>query len=115
MAEIKEKDTTYVEGLHRIIKKLTNKDIDLKRNYVESTSGNGGDYNNRKPFKPFYCKKTEISHGPVVLPAPPNEGNLNIEELALIGSLLNQAEPIVELEPEQDDEEEYQVEEPLEE
>ena len=33
----------------------------------------------------------------------------------LIGSLLNQEEPIVELEPEQEDEEEYQVEEPFEE
>jgi len=35
--------------------------------------------------------------------------------LALIGSLLNKEEPILELEPEQGDEEEYQVEEPSEE
>jgi len=50
-----------------------------------------------------------------VLPAPPNEGNLNMEELALIGSLLNKEEPIVELELEQGNEEEYQVEEPMDE
>ena len=99
MVEIKEKDTTDVEGLHRIIKKLTNTVIDMKRNSGESTSGSGGDYNNRKPFKPFYRKKTEGGHGQLALPAPPNEGNLNMEELALIGSLLNKEEPIVELEP----------------
>jgi len=38
-----------------------------------------------------------------------------MEELALIRSLLNNEEPIVELEPEQENEEEYQVEEPLDE
>ena len=37
-----------------------------------------------------------------------------MEELALIGSLLNKEEPIVEQEPEQENEEEYQVEEPME-
>ena len=89
VAEIKEKDTTDMEGLHRIIKKLTNIVIDMKRNSIESSSGNGGDYNNRKPFKLFYHKKTEGVHGQLVLPAPPNEGNLNMEELSLIGSLLN--------------------------
>jgi len=112
---IKEKDTTDVEGLHQIIKKLTNAVIDMKRNSGESTSGNGGDYNNRKYFKPFYCKKTEGGHGQLALPTPPNDGNLNMEELALIGSLLKNEEPIVELELEQENEEEYQVGEPLEE
>ena len=115
MAEIKEKDTTDVEGFHRIIKKLTNTVIDMKRNSGESTSGNGGDYNNGKSFKPFYCKKTEGVHVQLVLPGPLNEGNLNMEELALIRSLLTKEEPIVELEPKQEDEEEYQVEEPLDE
>lgn len=114
-AETKEKDTTYVEGLHWIINKLTNTVIDKKRNSGESTSGSGGEYNNRKPLKPFYCKKTKGSHGPLALPTPPNEGNLNTKEMALIESLLNQEEPIVELEPEQEDEEGYQVEDPLEE
>ena len=87
----------------------------MKRNSGESTSGSGGEYNYRKPFKPFYRKRAEGGHGPRALLAPPNEGNLNTEELALIGSLLNQEEPIVELEPEQEDEGEYQLEEPLEE
>ena len=77
----------------------------MKRNSGESTNGNGGEYSNRKYFKPFYLKKTEGGHGPLALPAPPNEGNLNMEELALIGSLLNNEEPIVELEPEQENEE----------
>jgi len=113
--ETKERDTTDVEGLHRIIKKLTNTVIDMKRNSGESTSESGGAYNNRKPFKPFYRKKAEGGHGPLALLAPPNEGNLNTEELALIESILNQEEPIVELELEPEDEEEYQVEELLEE
>ena len=52
-AEIKEKDSTNVEGLHQIINKLTNIVIDVKRTSGESTNGNGGDYNNRKSFKPF--------------------------------------------------------------
>jgi len=108
-AETKEKDTTDVEGLHRIIKKLTNIVINMKMNSGESTSGSGGEYNNIKPFKPFYRNKTKGSHGPLALPAPPNEGNLNTEELALIESFLNREEPIVELEPKQEDEEEYQV------
>jgi len=106
-AETKEKDTMDVEGLHRIIKKLTNAIINMKRNHRESNSGSGGDYNNKNPFKPFYHKKIEGGHGQLALPAPPNEGNLNTEELDLIRSLLNQEEPIVELEPEQEDEEEY--------
>jgi len=38
-----------------------------------------------------------------------------MEELALIVSFLSKEEPIVELEPEQKNEEEYQVEEPLDE
>ena len=38
-----------------------------------------------------------------------------MEELALIGLILTKEEPIAELEPEQENEEEYQVEEPLEE
>ena len=59
----KERDTTNVEGLHRIIKKLANMVIDMKRNSGEITSGNGGDYNNIKPFKPFYHKTTEGVHG----------------------------------------------------
>ena len=91
-----------MEGLHQIIKKLTNTVIDMKMNSGES----GGEYNNRKPFKPFYRKKTKGGHGQLALPAPPHEGNLNTEELSLIISLLNQEEPIVELEPEQEDEEE---------
>lgn len=115
VVEGKERDTTEVERLHRIIKKLTNTIIDMKRNSGESTSGSGGEYNNKKPFKHFYRKKIEGGRGPLALPAPPNEGNLNTEELALIRSLINQEEPIVELEPEQEDEEEYQVEETLEE
>ena len=115
MVEGKERDTIDVEGFHQIIKKLTNTVIDMKRNSGESTSGNGGEYYNRKPFKPFYRKKTEGGQGQLALPAPPNEGNLNMEELDLIGSLLNKEEPIVELEPEQENEEEYQVEEPLDE
>lgn len=52
-----------MEGLHQIIKKLTNTVIDMKRNHGESTSGNGGDYNNINPFKPFYRKKIEGGHG----------------------------------------------------
>jgi len=88
VAEIKEKNTTSMKGLHHIIKKLMNKVIDMKRNFGESTSGNGGDYNNRKPFKTFYCKKTKGGHGQLALPAPPNERNLNMRELALIESLL---------------------------
>ena len=72
--EIKEKDTTDVEGLHQIIKNLTNTVIDMKRNSGESKSGNGGDYNNRKSFKPFYLKKTEGGLGQLSLPAPPSEG-----------------------------------------
>lgn len=115
VAEGKERDTTDVEGLHRIIKKLTKTVIDMKRNSGDSTGESGGEYNNKKSFKPFYRKKTEGGHGQLALPAPPHEGNLNTEELALIGSLLNQEELIVELEPEQENEEEYQVEEPLEE
>jgi len=63
VAEGKERYTTNVEGLHRIIKKLTNTVIDMKRNSGESTNGNGGDYNNRKSFKPFYRKKTKGGHG----------------------------------------------------
>lgn len=114
-AETKDKETTDVEGLHRIIKKLTNTVIDMRRNHRESTNGKGGDYNNRKPFKPFYWKKIDGGHGQLALPAPPNEGALNTEELAQIGFLLNKEEPILELEPEQGDEEEYQVEEPLDE
>lgn len=109
VADGKERDTTDVEGLHWIIKKLTNTFIDMKRNSGES----GGEYNNRKPFKPFYCKKTEGGHGQLAFPSPPNEGNLNMKELALIRSLLNKEEPIVELKLEQESEEEYQVEEPL--
>ena len=69
-------------------------------------------YNKRKPFKPFYHKKIEGSHGQITLHAPPNEGALNKEELALIASLLNKEEPILEVEPEQEDKEGYQVEEP---
>ena len=84
----------------------------MKRNFGEGTSRSGGEYNNRKYFKTFYCKKKKGGHGPLALPAPPNERNLNIEALALIGSLLNQEEPIVELESKQENEEEYQVEEP---
>ena len=84
VAETKEKDAKDVEGLHRIIKKLTNTVIDMKINARESTSGKGGDYNNRKPFKPSYQKKIEGGHGQLAFPAPPNEGALNIEELALI-------------------------------
>lgn len=38
-----------------------------------------------------------------------------MEELALIKPLLSKEEPILELEPEQEDEEEYQVEKPLDE
>jgi len=53
-AKTKDKDAMDVEGLHRIIKKLTNTVIDMRRNHGESTSGKGGDYNNIKPFKPFY-------------------------------------------------------------
>lgn len=64
----------------------------MRRNHGESSSGQGGDYNNRKPFKPFYQKKIEGGHGQLALPAPPNEGALNIEELALIGFLLNKEE-----------------------
>ncbi len=82
----------------------------MKRNFGESTSGNGGDHNNKKSFKPFYRKKTEDGHSQLALLASPNEWVLNMEELALIGSLLTKKEPIVELEPEQEDEEEYQVE-----
>lgn len=66
-----------MEGLHQIIKKLTNTVIDMKRNHGESTSGNGGDYNNKKPFKPFYHKKIEGGHGQLAFPASPNEGALN--------------------------------------
>jgi len=66
----------------------------------------------KKYFKPFYRKKTEGGHDQLALPAPPNEGVLNIEELGLIGLLLTKEEPIVELEPKHEDEEEYQVEEP---
>ena len=69
----------------------------------------------KKYFKPFYRKKTEGGHGQLALPTPPNEGNLNTKELAIIRSLLNQEEPIVKLELEQENEEEYQVEEPLDE
>jgi len=83
VVEIKEKDTTNVERLHRIIKKLTNIVIDMKRNSRESTNGNGEDYNNKKSFEPFYRKKTEGGHGQLALPAPPNEGILNMEERAL--------------------------------
>ena len=115
VAKGKERDTTDVEGFHWIIKKLANTVIDMKRNYGESTSGNGGDYNNRKPFKPFYRKKTEGGHGQLALLAPPNEWNLNMEDLDLTGSLLNKEEPIVELEPKQENEEEYHLEEPLDE
>ena len=97
---------TDVEGLHWIIKKLTNTVIDMKRNFGESTSGSVGYYNNRKPFKSFYHKKTEGGHGQLAFPTPPNEGNLNMEELALIGPLLNKEEPIVELELKQENEEE---------
>lgn len=43
--ETKEKDTIDVEGLHQIIKKLTNTIIDMKGNSGESTSGSGGEYN----------------------------------------------------------------------
>jgi len=57
--EGKERDATDVEGLHWIIKKLTNTVIDMKRSSGES----GGDYNNRNPFKPFYRKKIEGGHG----------------------------------------------------
>jgi len=46
---------------------------------------------------------------------PPNEWNLNTEEMALIRLLLNKEELILELEPEQENEDEYQVEEPLDE
>lgn len=88
VAKIKEKDTIDVERLHQIIKKLMNTVINMKRNSGESTNGNGGDYNNRKSFKPFYCGKIEGGHGQLMLLAPPNEGILNTEELALIGSLL---------------------------
>jgi len=87
----------------------------MKGNSRESTNGNGGDYNNRKCFKYFYRKKTKGGHGQLVLPTPPNEGNLNMEEMALIRSLLNKEEPIVELELEQENKEEYYVEEPLDE
>lgn len=97
--ETKEKDTIDVEGLHRIINKLMNIVIDMKKNHGESTSGNGGDYNNRKPFKPFYHKKTEGDQGQLALSTPPNEGALNMEEMALIGLLLNKEEHVVELEP----------------
>jgi len=113
VAETKEKDATDVEGLHRIIKKLTNTVIDMKRNVGESTSGNGGDYNNKKPFKPFYRKKIEGGHGQLAFPAPPNEGALNTEELALIGPILNKEEYILQIALEQGDEDEYQVEEHL--
>lgn len=77
--EMKEEDTTYVEGLHQIIKKLTNVVIDMKRNFGESTNGNGGNNNNRKSFKPFYCEKTEGGNGQPTFPAPPNEGILNMD------------------------------------
>jgi len=107
VAEIKEKDTTDVEGLHRIIKKLTNTVIDMKRNSGESTSKNKGDYNNKKSLKPFYHKKIEGDHGQLALPSPPKEGNLNMEELALITSLLSNEEPIADLEPKQENEKEY--------
>jgi len=113
VAEIKEKDTTDVEGLHRTIKKFMNIVVNMKRNLGESTNWNGGDYNNRKSFKPFYRKKIQGGHGQLALPTPPNEEILNAKELALIRSLLTKEEPIVELEPEQEIEEEYQVEEPL--
>lgn len=70
--ETKEKDTIDVEGLHQIIKKLTNTVINMKRDFGESTSGSGGEYNNIKSFKPFYRKKTEGGHGPLALLAPPS-------------------------------------------
>jgi len=53
VVEIKEKDTTDVEGLCWIIKKLINTVIDMKRNVGESINGNGGDYNNQKIFQTF--------------------------------------------------------------
>ena len=98
MAKVKERGTTDVEGLHWIIKKLTNTIVDMKRNSGESTSGT---------FKPFYHKKTEGGHDQHTLLTPPNEYNLNMEELTLIGSFLNKEEPIVELELEQENEEGY--------
>jgi len=110
--DIKEKDTTDVEVLHRIIKKLTNTVIDMKRNSRESTNGNGGNNNNKKSFKPFYRKKVEGGHSQPALLAPPNEGILNMEDLALIRSLLTKEEAIADLEQEQEDEEDYEVEEP---
>jgi len=72
VVEGKERGTEDVEGLHQIIKKLTNTVIDMKRNYGESTNGNEGEYYNRKPFKPFNRKKTEGGQGQLALPAPPN-------------------------------------------
>lgn len=110
-AKTKEKDTTNVEGLHCIIKKLVNTIIYMKMDHGESTSGNGGDYNNKKPSKPFYHKKIEGGHGQLALPAPLNEGALNTKELALIGLLLNKEDLVLELEPKQGDKKEYQVEE----
>lgn len=100
VAEIKENDSKNMEGLQRIIQKLMNTVIDMKRNSRESTNGNEGDYNSRKSFKPFYRKMIEGGHGQLSLPTPPNGGILNMAKMALIGSLLTKEEPIVELEPE---------------
>jgi len=84
----------------------------MKRNSGESANGNGGNNNNRKSFKPFYRKKIKGGQGQPTLPAPPNEGILNMEDLALIGSLLTKEEPIADLEQEKKDEEDYEVEKP---
>ena len=65
----KQKEPTNMDSIQRIIKKLTNEIIDLKK-----SNGEG-----KKPFKPFIKKSTIIDTPPQI---PPSSG-INLEEYVM--------------------------------
>ena len=66
-SEKKEKDPTYMESMQRVIKKLTNDIINLKKNKGEG----------KKPFNPFRKKRTNFA------PQIPLTSGINIENYAM--------------------------------
>ena len=65
----KDKDPIDMESMQQMIKQLTNEIIDLKKNKVEG----------KKPFKPFFKKKTNTDTPPLI---PPTLG-INLEDYAM--------------------------------
>ena len=58
-----------MESMQQMIKQLTNEIIDLKKNKVEG----------KKPFKPFFKKKTNTDTPPL----SPSTSGINLEDYAM--------------------------------